>query len=347
MILDREYPDITEQPKVTIAIPTYNRAAFLTEALDSALAQTYKNIEVIVSDNASTDNTLQLLENYTDDRLTIIQQKTNLGMVGNWNACLEKASGEFFILLSDDDFLEPTAIEEMTKAFQCPNLGLDGSKIGMVYCGTRIIDEENNAIENSQPDSFIECASSFIPEFFRGKRSVYPCGTLIRKKDLQEYGGFDGKNYSLAADANIWMRIIINRGFAICIGDYLSNYRLHNGSVTSQARIDEWVSNASALIDVCAKQFMNQTDFVTAQLVINLRRRFTVNLVSGLIQRSGDMGTSRIFRAAHYIKYYKLYSTPHGLFVVFIGVAKMFIPKNILRLLKVARRIAQFHHSGN
>lgn len=347
MIADRENLDITEPPKVTIAIPTYNRAAFLTEALDSAIGQTYQNIEVIVSDNASTDNTLQLLGNYNDDRLIVIQQETNLGMVGNWNACLEMASGEFFILLSDDDFLDPTAIEEMVKGFQCLNSRFDSSKIGMVYCGTRIIDEENKAIENNKSDSLVEHASSFIPEYLRGKRSVYPCGVLIRKDDLREYGGFDGKNYSLAADANIWMRIVINRGIAVYIGNYLSNYRLHIGSVTSRARIDEWVDNASALIDLCANQFMNQSDFVTAQLIIRLRRRFTINLVYGLIQRSADAGASRISLVAHYVKYYKLYSTPYGIFVGVFGIAKMFMPKYMLRLLKIARRITQFQRSQN
>ncbi len=342
MIVDREGLNITEQPKVTIAIPTYNRAVFLTKALDSALAQTYKNIEVIVSDNASTDDTLQLLGKHNDDRLIIIQQETNLGMVGNWNACLKKASGEFFILLSDDDFLDPTAIEKMAIGFQCQNSGLDACKIGMVYCGTRVIREGNNVIENRKPDSFVECASSFIPEFLRGKRSVYPCSTLIRKDDLIKYGGFDEKNFALAADANIWMRIVINRGIAVYIGDCLSNYRLHIGSVTSRARIDEWIDNASALIDVCAKQFMNQSDFVTARLIISLRRRFTANLIHGLIQRSADAGASRMSLATYYIKYHKLYSAPYGIFFAVFGLAKIFIPKDILRLLRMVRRNAQF-----
>src|SRR6266567_6107791 len=91
-------------PKVTIAIPTWNRAEKVVKAIDSALNQAYNNIEVIVSDNASTDNTINLLDAYSDDRLIVLKQSVNCGMANNWNECLNRSSGDYFILLSDDDY---------------------------------------------------------------------------------------------------------------------------------------------------------------------------------------------------------------------------------------------------
>jgi glycosyltransferase involved in cell wall biosynthesis len=93
-------------PMVSILIPTYNRAATLVEAVKSALAQDYANLEVIVSDNASTDNTDKVIAPFLcDTRLCFIRQETNRGPAENWTRLLQEyASGEWAIFLASDDF---------------------------------------------------------------------------------------------------------------------------------------------------------------------------------------------------------------------------------------------------
>src|SRR5215475_5239963 len=103
-------------PKVTIAIPTYNRLAYVRQAIASALAQTYPNIQVVVSDNCSSDGTADYVKSIECPQLLFVRQATNLGMVGNWDACLKHAEGEFFLLLSDDDYLEERATEKLVAA---------------------------------------------------------------------------------------------------------------------------------------------------------------------------------------------------------------------------------------
>lgn len=94
-------------PKVSILIPTYNRAEFLSICVESALAQDYPNLEVIVSDNASQDNTTQLMQKYgADPRVRYYRNDTNLGVFPNWERLLyEYATGEYGKLLCDDDYL--------------------------------------------------------------------------------------------------------------------------------------------------------------------------------------------------------------------------------------------------
>ncbi|MDD5491118.1 MAG: glycosyltransferase [bacterium] len=94
-------------PKVSILIPTYNRAHFLTICLDSVLAQDYQNIEVIVSDNNSNDNTSDIIKNYlSDPRMRYYRNETNVGVVQNWKKLLyEYATGDYGKLLCDDDYL--------------------------------------------------------------------------------------------------------------------------------------------------------------------------------------------------------------------------------------------------
>lgn len=106
---------------ISIIIPTYNRSSFLRIAIESALKQSYKNIEIVVSDNCSTDDTAQMMEQYRDEsRVKYFKNETNLGMVGNWRKALyEYISGEWAIILSDDDyFVDDTYIQSVVELLQ-------------------------------------------------------------------------------------------------------------------------------------------------------------------------------------------------------------------------------------
>jgi glycosyltransferase involved in cell wall biosynthesis len=100
-------------PAVSIAIPTYNRVATLERAVRSALHQTHADLEVVVSDNASTDGTTELLARLgaSDARLRAVRQDANHGMVANLNAAGALAHGDHVMLLSDDDWLAPRCVE--------------------------------------------------------------------------------------------------------------------------------------------------------------------------------------------------------------------------------------------
>ena len=88
---------------VTIAIPTYNRAdRFLRSAIECALNQTWDDLEIIVSDNCSTDNTTEVVQSYADARLNYVRQSKNIGANGNFNYCIENAKGTYFLLFHDD-----------------------------------------------------------------------------------------------------------------------------------------------------------------------------------------------------------------------------------------------------
>lgn len=105
-------------PKVTIGIPTYNRAARLEKAVRSALAQDYANIEVLISDNASSDGTQALCESLAalDPRIRYLWQQRNCGPTANFERTLTEAKGEMFMWLADDDYLEPSYVERCVTA---------------------------------------------------------------------------------------------------------------------------------------------------------------------------------------------------------------------------------------
>ena len=94
---------------LSILIPTYNRELFISQAIDSVLEQDFEDYEIICCDNASTDRTYEILQEYAknDNRIKVFQNKENLGPVLNWKNCLEHASGEFVHWLWSDDWIEP------------------------------------------------------------------------------------------------------------------------------------------------------------------------------------------------------------------------------------------------
>lgn len=103
-------------PLFSICIPTYNRQEMLGQAIRSALNQTYENIEIVVSDNASVDETAQLVAGFKDSRIRYFCNDTNVGAAANWERCVTLARGTFFSWLQDDDLLLPTFVSNAVRA---------------------------------------------------------------------------------------------------------------------------------------------------------------------------------------------------------------------------------------
>ena len=109
-------PAMTEN-KVSVLIPMYNGDQYIVAAIESVLRQSYSNIELIIVDDGSTDNSVNIMQQYlsADTRIQLIQNENNLGLVGNWNRCVELATGEWIKFLFQDDLLEPSCIERMVE----------------------------------------------------------------------------------------------------------------------------------------------------------------------------------------------------------------------------------------
>ena len=100
-----------EEPLVSLIIPTYDRAQFLRDTLESAVNQTYEHLDIVVMDDASSDETPEVVQSVEDERIRYIRQSSNRGPNENWRAGMEAARGEFFAFLADDDVLESKFVE--------------------------------------------------------------------------------------------------------------------------------------------------------------------------------------------------------------------------------------------
>lgn len=132
------------RPLVSVVIPTYQRAHTLGRAIDSALAQTYSPLEVVVSDNASSDGTADLLRRYADEsRLTVVAHDRNLGPLANWSAGVAASRGQLTKINYSDDWLEPHTVESMADAL------IENPSAGFAIIRQAI--HINNAVHHSIP----------------------------------------------------------------------------------------------------------------------------------------------------------------------------------------------------
>ena len=225
--------------RVSIGIPTINRSSLALRAIRSALAQTYSDVEVIVSDDASTDDTVACVQEILDPRLVLVQQQNRLGLVGNFDFCLRHATGEYFLLLGDDDVLLPDAIERLVEPFLLGKTPIPATEIGVVWCPCRIASAASSQFWITEPGPEVEPVPSLLAALFAGDRGPRLTSILLRTRDAIAVRGYESKYGDLCDIAN-WGRAALLREYAVCVSESLVQYTNHLDSTTSQSAIPQW-----------------------------------------------------------------------------------------------------------
>jgi len=235
-------------PLVSILIPSYNRADFLGFAIDSALAQTYQNIEIIVHDDASTDKTPDLLKKYKRiERVRVITTKTNHGMIGGWNYLVRFAKGEYLKFLASDDLLDPECIAVLVEAAQ-KNMGC-----ALITCKRRFVNNKNEVITTlgfstrSLVTSGPKLAHQILTDL-RINKIGEPSAVLYPSSLIKKAGDYDSQ-FSQFADFEYWLRLL-QFGDLVYVNRPLCSFRLHDSSNTSRSiRDGRFVDEIFLLID--------------------------------------------------------------------------------------------------
>lgn len=222
--------------KATIAIPTFNRARWLKGAVLAALAQTYQDFEVIVSDNASTDETQSVLAQFDDKRLRVIRHERNLGIAGNWNACLAEARGEYIAVVPDDDRVQPWFLERCFKLIEQE----PGLPIVIALNDTCLVDDGGRnlpASRNHRIDTGIWDGIIILHEFLEDRISAQMCSLLVRVDELRARGGFPVEpEFSL--DKAAWAPILL-KGRAGFINESCGTFNEHAANLTKFRNVNE------------------------------------------------------------------------------------------------------------
>lgn len=230
------------RPKVTVGIPSHNAAPYLAAAIDSVLAQDFGDFELVVSDDASTDGTSEILERYTDPRFRAVTSHERLGQSGNWNRCLELACGEFVVLLHADDELRPGFLRRAVSV-------LDASAdVGLVHCAVRHIDEAGKPLflQALFDEDRVDGEEVVLTHLLLDGCVINPAGVAVRRSVYERVGGFTDK-IVWGVDWHMWIRIALRYPVAY-LAEPLALYREHGKSGTTavmasgrNARDEAWL----------------------------------------------------------------------------------------------------------
>jgi len=236
------------KPLVSICIPTYNGARFIAETMDSALLQTYANLEIVVSDDASKDDTLLIIEAYktkTDIPIYIHHHKPD-GIGANWNHTIKKANGKYIKFLFQDDVLAPNCIENMVCVMEAnAKVGLVASKRDFLIEDSFMNEEIKLWIEkydDLQTTLNLPVGNAIVIitkalfnsiEFLKSPRNKIgePSVVLFKKELISELGYFD-ENFKQILDYEYWYRILKHYDITI-LNEKLVSFRLHSNQATN------------------------------------------------------------------------------------------------------------------
>jgi glycosyltransferase involved in cell wall biosynthesis len=215
---------IRNQPLVSVCIPTYNAEKTVVNTVQSILNQTYQNLEIIIVNNASTDDTLALLRQFKDPKIKIYTNSKNIGGEKNWNRCIELASGEYIAIFHADDLYMPDIVEKQVQVFQ------DKPPIGAVFTMTNHINECGEIIgEHKLPVELKGKGIYYFPEIFISilkNLNILVCpSAMVRSKIYKELAPFNDERFGTSADLDMWLRILEKHPIAI-LNEKLMNWRV-------------------------------------------------------------------------------------------------------------------------
>lgn len=226
--------------KVSIIIPVYNAEKYLRECIESALNQTYKEIEIIAIDDGSTDSSLRILEEYSN-KIEIIS-KMNGGTASAMNVGIKKMNGDWFKWLSADDLLYPNAIKDLVDVTK----KLENMENCILYSNYDIINANGEVIRQFiEPDyntkNFFEL-NTILLDHYIGNATT----SLIHKSAFVRFGMFDEK-VGFAEDYELWLRLCILNKFRLhLVPKILAKYRIHGTQLTTR-KMGESLGNAEKI----------------------------------------------------------------------------------------------------
>lgn len=209
------------RPKVSVVIPTYNRANLLKRAIKSVINQQFEDFELIVVDDASQDNTPEVVESIDDGRIRYIRLRENSGGPVARNIGIKKAKGEFIGLLDDDDEWLPNRLSTQLKKFE--NLS---SEFGVVYGGFYYVSQQDGRILGKRlPRYRGDVYRYLLRENFIGSPTL-----LIRRECFKKAGLFDRKLKS-SQDWDMWLRIAKHYKFDY-VNEIIAKYYVHGRQIS-------------------------------------------------------------------------------------------------------------------
>jgi glycosyltransferase involved in cell wall biosynthesis len=278
------------RPRVSVVIPTYNRATLLVEAVQSALAQTFGDVEVIIADDGSTDGSAELVAALGDERVELLRlDHSGMPAVAR-NAAFSRSRGEFVAFLDSDDVWFPEKLERQVAV-------LDRSQgVGLVCSNASIIDEDGNEIRRHYlPPG--EGASGEVLEQLLEVNFVVNSSAVTRRTLIERAGAFsEDPRLRAVEDYDLWLRLGATCE-VVYLAEVLVGYREHSESLRAHVpRMAHWAAVLGAVENL--DRSLDAGDMRRKTLVRPRRARLLVQLARAELTERGPVAAARTLSRA-------------------------------------------------
>ncbi len=221
---------LSSLPQVTVCLPVFNGQRFLSAAIESVLAQTFDDFELVIADDASSDASPGIIEKYAsqDKRIVHWRNKTNLGLFANYNECMRRATGTYIKLFAQDDLFDQTMLARLVAELKRDDA------ISLISCARRVIDDAGvqkqllREKHGTKKYAYDEVLQRNLLELVN--HIGEPSTVMFRRAAVGS--GFDTGLYHLG-DIEYWFRVIGNNQY-LYLDEVLCSFRAHSGSATSK-----------------------------------------------------------------------------------------------------------------
>lgn len=274
-----------EPPLVCICVPTYNAASTVRDTLESILNQTYPNLIVHISDNASNDDTLEIIQSMADPRVVIHRHAENVGGEGNFNRCIQIAEGKYTAIFHADDIYEPDMVTKQVAFLEA------NPETGAVFTEASTIDGMGNKIGELRLPKGI-ASSGGLYDFATVLKAVlrhynfFICPSVMVRTQVyqQEIRSWRGDIFKSSADLDVWLRILQQHPVGY-LPELLMRYRISNNQFSARVRLDTERAD-----------FFLVTDYYLAQeSVLTLLDATDLNNCRWLVRRDRVMRATNLF----------------------------------------------------
>jgi len=261
-------------PRVSISIPTYKGAQFIGETIKSVLSQEFQDFEILVFDDASPDETRDVVMSIKDDRISYFRNESNLGPEGNWNLGLGRAKGVYYKLLPHDDLLSPGALTRQVTVLEDDKV----QSIALVFGGRDVIGPDSRKIMSRSPfgdNPKLLKSEVLINRCIASGTNIIgePGNGLNRTALLKKVTHYDAR-YPYTVDLNFWFRLL-KHGDAYYTGAIDSAFRVHPQSWSNDLARVQSQDFANTV-----KSFSKRNDFDISKVSQNIGRiRAPINAI--------------------------------------------------------------------
>jgi glycosyltransferase involved in cell wall biosynthesis len=213
---------------VTVILTCFNHESYLLQALEAVRAQTHRPLQLIVTDDASTDRSGEVVAGWLDERwpdATFVRHRVNVGLTATLNEALAHVTGDFVTITSADDWMEPVRVERLVAAFEAAP-----DDVGLVYSGARVVDGDGAEVDVVHTEPGSAPSGWIFPQQLAMPRILTPT-VMVRASVYDAVGGFTEGD--VVEDYDMWLRVC--RAFQVLhVPEALVNYRWHRDNTTTR-----------------------------------------------------------------------------------------------------------------